>query len=119
MALDLSAIQTVILGGIGLDLCVRIITFIRKGVSITTPMNKQLQEILGTAKDIQADQKCQKEDNKVMFELMAAVLASAKLTAKSLKGEQFNGDLTDASDIIDAAIAKLQEYVNKKAFSCE
>lgn len=94
----------------------RIITLARKGILVSTPMKKQLDEILISVKETNAEQKEQRKDMNMLFSLMEAVLVSGQLTAKSLAGHEFNGDLKEATTIIDNACVERAKYVNEKAF---
>jgi hypothetical protein len=101
------------------DIIVHIVSVARKEIKVTTPIQQQLDEILVTVHATNAEQKEQRSDMAMLFELMKAVLVGSQLEAKSLTNHKFNGDLEDATDIINGAIDKRNKYVDKKAFRVE
>ena len=114
MALD--TLTTGLAVAVGSDIVIRIITYLRKGILVSTPMKKQLEEILAVSKATNDEQKEQRKDMAKLFELMEAVLVAGQLTAKSCTDHQFNGDLEEATKVIDKAIEERKKYVDKKAF---
>ena len=101
------------------DIIIRVITYLRKGILVTTPMKKQLEEILTVSKATNNEQKEQRKDMAKLFELMEAVLVAGQLTAKSCTDHQFNGDLEEATEVINKAIDERKRYVAAKAFPIE
>ena len=101
------------------DIILHVYSLLRKGIIVTTPIKKQLDEILASVKDTNTEQKNQRKDMRKLFELMEAVLVAGQLTAKSCGNHEFNGDLEEATGIINRAIDDRNEYMSEKAFPKE
>ena len=101
------------------DVILHIASVARKEIKVTTPIKQQLDEILATVRATNSEQKEQRKDMSMLFELMEAVLVAGQIEAKSLTNHEFNGDLKDATSIIDKAIEKRNRYVQEKAFKVE